>query len=971
MITEWTISKLENVKDFDRVLLIDSFRLLSESDTAVHGFAQRNGFTVIIASTNLVFRELYEKAVNDNDVEKLLIIDRAPASRRKKTATGSAPPPFYPDLMDKISPEAKVELDLRQFLIEQTGDPNWSSECNSRLYAPLISRHLKGVLRAHKNLRTADADRFTDNDFYRIVSYASLGVPESAFRQADARTYWQIGLLGHEKLEDLESIAPEIIQPIKNELGKAPAPFCWFSAYPAETVLRTSYLAVILQQHYAQWNLLLANIDPGLLPVTDIQPETLKKTVPELIALDPEQARKDISAVEASLDAQNLSLLLFQQKDIRKPDVFADFIEKEKYSLLFRSLGLLAALHHLMHQETVTEPHHSIHRYLFADTGKKENRFIDAVPSPGWSHLKECYLLTYEVQKRRQELKQMLKMLSITDTAKLNFSDFWEFWNKKQVNRMEYYLSRLERRVLTGDLLPGSAEKIPDYFSEMTEDIRKQVRKWQTESDEGLRRVNLRFQETVALQYPGWISEDSRVILTHQFLRRCLRPHWDLQKEKAAVFIFDGMRYDIWDELLKPLIQDRAEIIADDPASAILPTETHITRKAISAGVPPDHFHSGLAENILLKEGLQQVFGQISEDVKTLSPEGTGAGETVRYRCGNLDVYIFELCDKELHKVSMKKNPDGTEYPSRPLTFIYRQHIKNIIETEFMSVFRGLSPGTKVFITADHGFGPVGREALWFQTEDMNELSDCLYMNCRLRVSAEELNIPLKVRKNIITFTPEQLRMPVNEDREDRKTGQTLHKIYKCIAFPKPGFSFSRTGSPFRPDAWSHGGISIQEMMIPMVVMKIRTEDTGIFSLEPIQGPGETVEGESVEFTMRIRPKPGIIKPGDELRLETESLYSKNEIQHNLPDQVLYISEKGEDAVCIFTPDSAQALPEERKQGMMERILTIKVSCREGGKMFTRSETLPFRVKLNSDRIVRRVPSHLGNILGLTPKSMR
>jgi hypothetical protein len=29
-------------------------------------------------------------------------------------------------------------------------------------------------------------------------------------------------------------------------------------------------------------------------------------------------------------------------------------------------------------------------------------------------------------------------------------------------------------------------------------------------------------------------------------------------------------------------------------------------------------------------------------------------GETVRYRAGNIDFFIFELCDKELHKIPVK-----------------------------------------------------------------------------------------------------------------------------------------------------------------------------------------------------------------------------------------------------------------------------------------------------------------------------
>jgi hypothetical protein len=55
----------------------------------------------------------------------------------------------------------------------------------------------------------------------------------------------------------------------------------------------------------------------------------------------------------------------------------------------------------------------------------------------------------------------------------------------------------------------------------------------------------------------------------------------------------------------------------------------------------------------------------------------------------------------------------------------------------------------------------------------------------------------------------------------------------------------------------------------------------------------------------------------------------------------------------------------------MERTLTITVSVREGHRTIRKSRTRHFTVRLNSERVIRRVPPNLGNILGLTPKSMR
>ena len=225
MLSSWVIEKLEALKDEQILLVQDSLRLLPETDGTVHRFANESGFTVIIASTNLVFRELFEKATVSKDTKKLLLIDRAPARRRAHASLTKAPPPFYPDLLSRTAETARIEISLRQFLIEKTGDPNWPQESNDPRFARLITGSLDAVLKAHASLRVAHPTRFTDHDFKTIVAYSALGVPEAAFKRPEARSYWRIGLIGYPALEELDSLAPEVAHSIRDELRSAPAPF--------------------------------------------------------------------------------------------------------------------------------------------------------------------------------------------------------------------------------------------------------------------------------------------------------------------------------------------------------------------------------------------------------------------------------------------------------------------------------------------------------------------------------------------------------------------------------------------------------------------------------------------------------------------------------------------------------------------------------------------------------------------------
>src|SRR5712691_9325179 len=165
-ILEWFLHKLDAIKDEPAILVRDPLQLLPERDSTIHNFASEHGYTVIVAATNLAFRELYERAAADPDTQKLLVIDRTPQSRLMARSKGKAPPLFYPDLLAHVSTEARIELDLRQYLKEITGDPDWPREVNEPHYARIVMKHLPGGREAHKSRRGVQRERFSNKDYH-------------------------------------------------------------------------------------------------------------------------------------------------------------------------------------------------------------------------------------------------------------------------------------------------------------------------------------------------------------------------------------------------------------------------------------------------------------------------------------------------------------------------------------------------------------------------------------------------------------------------------------------------------------------------------------------------------------------------------------------------------------------------------------------------------------------------------------
>jgi len=969
MLSSWVIEKLEALKDEQILLVQDSLRLLPETDGTVHRFANESGFTVIIASTNLVFRELFEKAIVSKETKKLLLIDRAPARRRAHASLTKAPPPFYPDLLSRTADTARVEINLRQFLIEKTGDPNWPQESNDPRFARLITGSIDAVLKAHTSLRVAHPTRFTDRDFKTIVAYSALGVPEAAFKRPEARSYWRIGLIGYPALEELDSLAPEVAHSIRDELRSAPAPFCWFADSPPELIVRAFYLSTILSQHVEHWKLLLASIDPDLKTFSEIDTALIGEAAPELVSIDPHRAHRDLQDVETSLSKDALNLILLDQLKVTVNSHFAEVIDNEHYSTLIRSLALLVGLDSLLSDAPPLASHKKLDQVLFAETDGKKDLFIEQRPSPAWENLKAAYRLVRSIRDIRDALDVAVKNLSVKQTSELTFEWFRALWNDRRANRLEYFLSALERLVFSVDFLPRSAIDLPPAFLAAQDRIRERVSLLRDDTQKVLASVNARYQELVAAKYQSWIAADSPELrLTSQFLRRCLKPHWDPQGEKAVVFVFDGMRYDIWDELVRPIFEDRMEIIADYPATSLLPSETHISRKAIFAGTFPDSFDTRRGEDALLKEAMQREFGYTG-DVEVVAPDGMGTGETVRYRAGSIEFFIFELCDKELHKIPVKTLPDGRCVPGRPLAFIYQQHIKDIIDTEVMAIIRGLTPDTKVFVVADHGFGAIGRERIRVDLPWLNEPNDCFYLNAWLRQSLGSVGAPRKVRDNVLEFPVGDLRMPNSGEAFDRSTKQSWQKKFESIIFPRTGYALARPKANFNPDAYSHGGISIQEMLVPMLAMRVKAPEEGLLVLGPIIGPADLIEGEDAEFRMPVQLTES--HKHREVRLEAQAVYQNKETTAALPSQVQYISTAGADVIFRFVPDAADASDEERKVGIMERMLRISVTYREAQRMVRKARTIRFSMRLNSEKIIRRVPAHLGKILGLTPRSMK
>jgi PglZ domain len=101
---------------------------------------------------------------------------------------------------------------------------------------------------------------------------------------------------------------------------------------------------------------------------------------------------------------------------------------------------------------------------------------------------------------------------------------------------------------------------------------------------------------------------------------------------RLFVWLFDGMRYDTWTEVIRPLLAQNFAIEAETPLLAPLPTYTQLARKSLFAGGYPDTTWKGFGGRFTPDE---QIPGgsQFGADIRPRDEPGGHLYRSCRHRC--------------------------------------------------------------------------------------------------------------------------------------------------------------------------------------------------------------------------------------------------------------------------------------------------------------------------------------------------
>jgi len=929
MLERWILDKIEPLKPAPLIVLRDPQRMIGSGAYIVDGWAEEHGYTVLFCVGNLALREMYE-AMRDDSSACVLVVDRSREEARI--------PLFYPDLFAQAGPRCRLSLSLRDFLVEKTGDPHWPHLVDDRHLSRLLLANLPDTLRAHEQLHQVGGRRFTDTDLYKIILGATLKInPFKKLSTADIR---RLCIEQHHALTELGGVLPsDVMETLRKTVASAPRPFCWLLERDPALVVRAFTLAAIMHQHGLEYQVLLSNLDPALHDYRDVAPDFLDQALQEQLAADPDQVAADVQDAEGFLVAgpARLAFLLHERLQIDDPERALAVLERERLSPLVRGMALASLLADLI-QHKALKFHEQVLKLL---ERQAEDTTLPATsrPTAQWQALENAYRRAIEVYRLWARLATYARRFTVTPAEELTFDEFDRLWNHERFNCLDYYTSDLERTLRVGNVLPVPRKALWPALDARWENARAELRGVVQAIGEVQNLVDARFQDLYRLHYGTWLQQpDSPMVFTHQFLARVLQAHWDPQSgRKAVVMVFDGLRSDAWDELLRPIFEERFELIERRPGSALLPTETELSRKAISAGCLPAQFPATRELDLLrgwLKEhlGLNLQFEVVHDD------DTVASGMTVRYVSDRLEYIVFNFSDANLHG-----NPQD-------LAFIYDTTVREIIRQDVRSVLRELPDDALIFITSDHGFVAVPKTTVTIPDRLVADPHDVRYRHALVQAQPEG-----KDGERVVAF--DVRRMGLSPYSEAVPT-----QPIRYVLFPRPGFTLRRQKGHRAPDRYTHGGVSLAECLVPMVVMGPHRGAQPALYIERVQQVGSVSEGE--ELALEVTVAPGRLMLPDvaiTLAFSLDEIPTRREVLRGA--RTTY--------TVRWTPRLSDVTDDDRQQGVVVRPVTVILTYRQDKETVRLSRTADVRIRLDPTRLRRRVDSKLDLVMGKVPQGLK
>jgi hypothetical protein len=328
--------------------------------------------------------------------------------------------------------------------------------------------------------------------------------------------------------------------------------------------------------------------------------------------------------------------------------------------------------------------------------------------------------------------------------------------------------------------------------------------------------ANMQFSKFIEKNYESWFeSQADKPILSHQVFREYVVPEL-VKKEQPILFVvIDNLRYDQW-KVFESIVQNHYKIQKEAAYYSILPTATQYARNAIFSGLTPlemekkhpdfwkndtDDGGKNMHEADFLSAQLNRLGLKIKHEYYKITNFKDGKKLVENFKgtkSNDLTTVVYNFVDMISHaktEMEVVKELASNDKAYRSLTLSW---FKNSPLLEIIQQAQNL--GYKLILTTDHGTINVKNPSKVIGDRNTS------------------LNLRYKTGRSLTYENKEVFAV-----KDPRKIGLPAINMSSSFIFAKNDYflayvnNFNHYASYYK-NTYQHGGISLEEMVIPILI---------------------------------------------------------------------------------------------------------------------------------------------------------
>jgi DNA-binding response OmpR family regulator len=332
--------------------------------------------------------------------------------------------------------------------------------------------------------------------------------------------------------------------------------------------------------------------------------------------------------------------------------------------------------------------------------------------------------------------------------------------------------------------------------------------------------ANSVFSSFVQKNYVSWIKGEAndKPVQSHTAFKDLIMP--DLKKgQPTFLFMVDNLRFDQWKTIF-PELSSIFRIQKEEAYYAILPTATQYARNAFFSGLVPsliakkypqywvaehEEGSKNQYEKELFAEHLKRYGKDLSFSYHKILSHGAGkkfADNMHRLMNNDINIVVYNFVDMLSHartemEVIRELASDDKAYRSLTRSWF--------VNSPLMSMMRfAAEKGARVIVTTDHGSIRVKKPVKVLGDRNVNT-------NLRYKFGK---NLDYKAKDVFAVRNPDDIFLP----KPQISTSYIFCRDADFFVYPN---NYNHYASYYK-DTFQHGGISLEEMIIPLVTLTAR-----------------------------------------------------------------------------------------------------------------------------------------------------